>query len=88
MMLMARLQDRGVRIPEDISVMGFDDNLYGKLHRPALTTVHQDPAQKGVIAARTLLGMLQGKRPESREIILDTELVIRDSVRDLNKTEV
>ena len=78
---MGHLQDRGVRIPEDISVVGFDDNLYGRLHRPALTTVHQDPAQKGVVAARTLISMLQGEEPPEREIILRSELVIRDTVR-------
>ena len=82
-MFMSRLHDHHIRVPEEISVMGFDDNLYGRLFRPALTTVHQDPERKGMLAAQVLIGMLQGKEPHSRQILLETELVVRDSVRKL-----
>ena len=81
-MLMDALQDRGIRIPEDISVMGFDDNLYGQLHRPALTTMHQDSGYKGALAAQALLGIIKGEKPEKKEIILEASLVIRDTVKD------
>ena len=40
--IMAALKDRGFRIPEDISIIGFDDNLYSRVCTPRLTTVHQD----------------------------------------------
>ncbi|MBO4374750.1 MAG: LacI family DNA-binding transcriptional regulator [Lachnospiraceae bacterium] len=77
--MMSALMDRGIRIPEGISVAGFDDNLLGSLYRPALTTVHQDVKKKGVVAAETLLRRLKGEETE-RQIILPTRLVIRDSV--------
>lgn len=80
---MGHLYDRGIRVPEDISVMGFDDNLYGRLYRPALTTVHQDPSRKGMLAARTLISMIGGEEPEQRRVIMQPSLVIRDTVRKL-----
>ena len=82
-MLMSKLHDNGIRVPEDVSVMGFDDNLYGRVYRPALTSVHQDPEQKGKLAAQVLIGMLQGKEPPSRQITLDTRIVERESVKNL-----
>ena len=83
LMFMDHLYDRGIRVPEDISVAGFDDNRYARLHRPALTTVHQEAEGKGVLAARTLISMLKGNEPESNEIILKPELVIRDTVKKI-----
>lgn len=77
--LMAALTDRGIRVPEGISIAGFDDNMLGSLHRPALTTVHQDVKQKGIVAAQTLLKQVNGEKTE-HQIILPTRLVIRDSV--------
>lgn len=82
--LIAALEDRGISVPDDISVVGFDDNMLGQLHRPALTTVHQDVKAKGVTAADTLLKQLSGARTPN-QIKLPTHLVIRDTVRNLNK---
>lgn len=84
--LMAALTDRGIRIPEGISIAGFDDNMLGSLHRPALTTVHQDVKKKGVVAAQTLLRKLKGEKTE-KQIILPTRLVIRDSVTKPRKSD-
>ena len=64
--------------------MGFDDNMLGQLHRPALTTVHQDVKAKGVTAADTLLKQLAGKKTPN-QIKLPTRLVIRDTVKNINK---
>ncbi|MGX8728849.1 MAG: LacI family DNA-binding transcriptional regulator [Lachnospiraceae bacterium] len=77
--LMAALYDRGVRVPEEISVVGFDDIAVGRVHRPALTTVYQDIEEKGAMAARTLIGMLGGEEPEIRDILLPVELKVRQS---------
>ncbi|MBO4905354.1 MAG: LacI family DNA-binding transcriptional regulator [Lachnospiraceae bacterium] len=77
--MMSALTDRGIRVPEGISIAGFDDNILGSLYRPALTTVHQDVKHKGVVAAETLLKMVRGEETE-KEIILPTHLVIRDTV--------
>ncbi len=78
--LIAALTDRGIRVPEDISIAGFDDNMLGQLHRPALTTVHQDVKKKGIVAADTLLKQLNGQKTPN-QIKLPTHLVIRDTVR-------
>jgi LacI family transcriptional regulator len=82
--LIAALSDRGVKVPDDISVAGFDDNMLGQLHRPALTTVHQDVKLKGVTAADTLLKQLAGKATPN-QIKLPTHLVIRDTVKKIAK---
>jgi LacI family transcriptional regulator len=77
--LMSALQDRGIRVPEGISIAGFDDNMLGSLYRPALTTVHQDVKKKGVVAAQTLLKQIKGEETD-HQITLPTRLVIRDTV--------
>lgn len=81
--LMAALEDRGISVPADISIVGFDDNMLGKYHRPALTTVHQDIKLKGVTAADTLLKQLAGHKTPN-QIQLPTKLIIRDTVKKLN----
>ena len=80
--LMAALKDRNIDVPGDISIVGFDDNMLGKYHRPALTTVHQDIKAKGVVAADTLLKQLSGEKTPN-QIQLPTHLVIRDTVRNI-----
>lgn len=80
--LMAALEDRGISVPNDISIVGFDDNMLGQLHRPALTTVHQDVKEKGIVAARTLLQQLNNQKTPN-QILLPTHLVIRDTVKKL-----
>ena len=83
-MMMAALKDRGFRIPEDISIIGFDDNLYSRICTPRLTTVHQDAAEKGRVAAGILFDLIRGKKPASREIRLETRLEIRDTVKKID----
>jgi LacI family transcriptional regulator len=83
-MMMAALKDRGFRIPEDISIIGFDDNLYSRICTPRLTTVHQDAAEKGRVAAGILFDLIRGKKPASREVRLETHLVIRDTVKKID----
>lgn len=82
--MMSELRDRGFRIPEDISVVGFDDNLFSRICTPKLTTVHQDAGEKGRIAAKTLIGLIRGIKPEEREIRLETRLEIRNTVRKID----
>lgn len=82
--LMAYFRDRGMRIPEDLSITGFDDVMLAKVAFPALTTVHQDPAKKGRLAVEYLLNMIQGEEPPEWDTKLPVELVIRDSVRTVS----
>jgi DNA-binding LacI/PurR family transcriptional regulator len=71
--------DLGLRVPEDLSVAGFDDHPLASQIRPALTTVRQDVTEKGRIAAALLTAALSGDAPEPEHVMLPTELVIRQS---------
>ena len=70
---------RGLRVPDDISVVGFDDLPESRWTSPPLTTVRQPLAEMGVLAARTVLRLAQGEEIETPGIELATELVVRDS---------
>ena len=65
-----------LRVPEDVSIVGFDDIPESRLVRPQLTTVSQPGYDKGRHAADTLMQLIAKEHP-SRHIILPTELVIR-----------
>ena len=80
-LLMNYFMDRGIKIPEDLSITGFDNNLMSRVVRPALTTVGQDVTKKGRLAVECLLKMIQGTELTEWDVKLPTELVIRDSVR-------
>ncbi|NLE69309.1 MAG: LacI family transcriptional regulator [Clostridiales bacterium] len=75
--IMAGLQNAGRRIPEDISVIGFDDLPVAQLTVPQLTTIRQDVVQRGRAAVRMLLSSLAGKKPDN--ITFPVELVQRGS---------
>lgn len=77
--LMRTLLSAGLRVPEDISVAGFDDIEFAAVAEPSLTTIHQPRRELGQAAASVLIELLQG-RPASRSIRLETELVHRNSV--------
>ena len=74
------LQDRGVRVPEDVAVSGFDDIEMSSLLNPTLTTVRQPRNLIGRTSMEKLLGRINGKDENlSEQIVLTHELVIRAS---------
>lgn len=75
--LMRIASERGLRIPDDLSVIGFDDIPEAASHTPQLTTVRQPLATMGAEAVRILLHMLDGGEPEHSR--LPAELIIRGS---------
>ena len=81
--IMAGLKSKGVRIPDDISIVGFDDINIAQLVSPPLTTIRQDMNLKGRLAVDFMLQLLSGKPLETKEITLPTKLIERDSVRAL-----
>lgn len=74
---------QGVSVPEDFSVTGFDDNIYATLSRPMLTTVRQHPEVKGSMAVDMLVKRIYGQEIRTNYIELSTELIVRDSVRNI-----
>ena len=76
-------EDAGLRVPEDISVVGFDDSPLSRRMRPALTTVRQDFDAKGKAAALALTSAIarsrSGAPPEAEEHRILVDLVVRDS---------
>jgi LacI family transcriptional regulator len=73
------LQDRGIRVPDDVSVAGFDDIPGAVAGRPALTTVRQPMALAGERAAEMLLELVAGTASPGQHELLTTELVFRQS---------
>ena len=73
------LRDRGLSIPADVSVVGFDDIELAEMTDPPLTTVHQPIRGKGEEAARLLLSVLAGGREPAGHRRLATRLVVRAS---------
>ena len=70
---------RGLRGPEDLSVVGFDDTFLARMASPPLTTVRQPLREMGGVALRTALRLASGEKVESHHIELATELVVRAS---------
>jgi len=73
------LYQRNIRIPEDMSVIGFDDVMYAAQMSPPLTTVHQPLVEMGRMAANMLLRLIAGFSLDSNHVELSTSLVLRDS---------
>lgn len=79
-----KLRELGKRIPEDVSVIGYDNIAIARLASPTLTTVDQKPVQLGTHAARMMMDMLNGISPESA--VLPVELIIRESTAAPNSS--
>jgi LacI family transcriptional regulator len=75
------LREAGYRVPEDVSVVGFDDIQSAAFQNPALTTVRQPLREMGVIAAETLLRRITAaaNAPYPKEIVVEPDLVVRAS---------
>jgi LacI family transcriptional regulator len=81
--VMDAIRHRDLRVPDDVSVIGFDDIPQASLVRPALTTINQPLEKMGRVATQLLLGLLDDPEKGAERIELPTQLVIRDSCKDL-----
>jgi DNA-binding LacI/PurR family transcriptional regulator len=73
-----RLTERGVRVGDDVSVVGVDDIWIAAQVTPALTTVRMPCAEAGAAAARLLMRRIEGA-PAAPTLVLPTELIVRSS---------
>jgi len=81
------LQEEGLRIPQDVSVVGFDDIPWAAFHTPSLTTVRQPLQKMGQIAAETVIGMIERDHEEQPpEIAIEPTLVVRESTGPASKS--
>jgi LacI family transcriptional regulator len=77
--LISSLRRMGVRCPEDVLVLGFDDSPESRFHSPSLSTVHIHTQGMGRIAAELLLGRITDISREYRITFMPTELILRES---------
>ena len=73
------IHEHGLRVPQDISVMGFDDIPSAAFHTPSLTTVKQPLNRMGEVAAQSLLERIEGNKEYPAEIAIEPEFVARES---------
>jgi LacI family transcriptional regulator len=85
--IISGLTQNGRRVPEDVSVVGFDDLFFSKTLTPPLTTIHQDIEERGRIAANTMMDYLEGKKTAPR-IVTPIKLIERSSVASLKNDKV
>ncbi len=88
MMAMGVIQaasQRGLRVPDDLSLIGYDDVHIAKFMTPALTTIHQPKYRLGKAAVDTLLYRLENPDTTAQVVQLEPTLVVRNSVCSLNK---
>ena len=76
---MAAIERAGLRVPDDIAIVGYDDSPYATLVTPQLTTVRQDAPAQGIAAAEGLLRMIVDPTSSPIELILPVELIVRES---------
>ncbi|BER96466.1 LacI family DNA-binding transcriptional regulator [Vibrio cholerae] len=90
MMAMGVIQaasQRGLRVPDDLSLIGYDDVHIAKFMTPALTTIHQPKYRLGKAAVDTLLYRLENPDTTAQVVQLEPTLVVRSSVCSLNKCD-
>jgi LacI family transcriptional regulator len=68
-----------LHVPDDVAIVGFDDLPLATQVKPALTTIRQPIAKKASIATSTLIGLVEGRMQAPVQVLLPTQLVIRDS---------
>jgi LacI family transcriptional regulator len=76
---MSAIEKAGLRVPDDIAVVGFDDVPYATLVSPQLTTVRQDAPAQGIAAAEGLLRMIVNPSANPIELVVPVELIVRES---------
>ena len=82
-----KLKELNIRIPEDISVVGFDDLFFSELSDPPLTTIRQPANEIGMTAAIKAIEEAEQENPSKQNIFFEPLLVVRESTQKNTKTE-
>jgi DNA-binding LacI/PurR family transcriptional regulator len=73
----------GLKVPDDLSIIGFDDSPASKILSPPLTTLHQPLSDMGMMATTLLINKLNDKEVATETIYFQPELLIRNSVKEI-----
>ena len=77
------IKSKGVNVPEDISIIGFDDMRFAAIFEPAFTTIAQPAFEIGDNALELLMKLINKEEVKREQIILDDQLVVRESVSSI-----
>ncbi len=80
---LAGAREQGIRVPEDISVVGYDDIDFAAYCNPPLTTVRVPAYEMGRLAVKVLVSLIRGRETGPQRYLLDTDLIVRGSCREL-----
>lgn len=80
--LVEQLTEKGIRVPEDVSVVGFDDYIFATLSKPQLTTFRVDMEAMGRLAAELIEKKMEHPHDVSGRHVVAGDIIIRDSVKD------
>ncbi|MDY0235130.1 MAG: LacI family DNA-binding transcriptional regulator [Gudongella sp.] len=78
------LYDHNIKVPEDISIVGYGDTSLASVYRPKLTTIKEPYYDIGAVSIRKILKQLQGEKLEKQTTVLPVQLIIRDSSDRIN----
>jgi LacI family transcriptional regulator len=81
--LIKALKENNVNVPDDVSVVGFDNIIFDDYVSPPLTTIEQPKKNMGTAGMNLLLDIIEGKNIENKKIVLPTEIIIRQSVKSI-----
>ncbi len=80
---LAGAREQGVRVPEDVSLVGYDDIDFAAYCNPPLTTVRVPAYEMGRLAVKVLVNLIRGREISPQRYLLDTDLIVRASCREL-----
>ena len=75
--VMQAIREKGLRIPEDIGLVGYDDIPFSSLISPALTTIRIEKQELGIESVKLLLSHINGNREKPKKIMLDVDIIVR-----------
>ena len=81
---MKAFQEKGYRIPEDISIIGFDDLPFSQISTPSLTTLRVPNTEMGKLAVSRIVDMIDKRDSAIVKIQVGTEFIVRETVKELD----